>query len=301
MTWIDRYFYKPSFFQKILIFCLLPLSWLYTLIAVLNTGFRKKLSFDIPLISVGNLELGGSGKTPMCKLIASFYPQTFVVLRGYKRKSKGLLVIKHEKKLLKSLEEAGDEAYEYALCAEVAGVIVSEKREDAIKKAIELGAKIVLLDDGFSKFHIKKFDILLFSKPSPKYSFCLPSGRYRLPLCFKNRANYVAFEELDFKRHSYTKENPKALLISTIAKPFRLYEHFIKARACYFFKDHESPSKEELERLLQKHSCDTLMLTMKDFVKIKDFGFKTQLISLEIIMFSPLKKAIDEYIRTFDL
>lgn len=297
MSWLERYFFKPSLLQKIIIFTLLPISLLYALISLLNTLFRKKVSFDLPIISVGNLSFGGNGKTPVCKAIASLHPGCFVVLRGYKRKSKGLKVVKHNKQILCSYKHAGDEAYEYALCDDVLGVIVSKDRVLGIKKARELGAKIILLDDAFSKFYILKFDLLLFSSTQPKYPFCPPSGCLRLPPFCAKRANFLAYEGEHFLRYSNTKENQKAILISTVAKPFRLYEHFGKARACYFFKDHETPSKEHLQSLLLKHNCDTLMLTMKDYVKVKDYGFKTQLITLKIVLLPPLANAINQYIK----
>lgn len=101
-------------------------------------------------------------------------------------------------------------------------------------------------------------------------------------------------------RYSFIKENPKAVLVTAIAKPFRLYEHFIKARACYFFKDHYEFKKEELENLLKKHNCDTLMLTFKDFVKVKDFGFKCQIIELNIELKDSLRKKIKTYIKEFE-
>ncbi|WP_257826929.1 tetraacyldisaccharide 4'-kinase, partial [Campylobacter jejuni] len=167
-------------------------------------------------------------------------------------------------------------------------------------KAFELGAKIVVLDDAFSKFHIKKFDILLESKIKPYFDFTLPSGAYRLPKFYEKRADFIALEGRDFVRYSFVKENPKAVLATAIAKPFRLYEHFIKARACYFFKDHYEFKKEELENLLKKHNCDTLMLTFKDFVKVKDFGFKCQIIELNIELKDSLREKIKTYIKEFE-
>lgn len=296
MSWLERYFYKPSFYQKLLAFLLLPLSWIYILIAVLNTGFRRKISFDIPIISVGNISIGGNGKTPMCKAIAAEFEGAFVVLRGYKRKSKGLIVVSYKRQINCDISECGDEAYEYALDENIAAVIVSEDRKEGIKEAIRLGAALVILDDAFSKFYIKKFDLLLFSKQGPYFDFCLPAGCLRLPLCFSKRADFLAYEGVDFKRFSFVRENPKAILITTIAKPFRLHEHFIKARACYFFSDHAMLDKDELSKLLNKHNCDTLMLTMKDFVKVKDFGFKTQIIDLKLCLLEPLKEALTAYI-----
>ncbi len=247
MTWIDKYFYKPKFYQKLLAILLLPFSFLYAFIAILNTKIKKEIHFNIPIISVGNLTIGGNGKTPVCKAIATEFEKSFIILRGYKRKSKGLVVVKHNHKILCDIDKSGDEAMEYALNHKCYGVIVSEDRIAGIKKAIELGAKLIILDDAFSKFYIKKFDILLQSKDKPFFNFTLPSGAYRLPKFYEKQADYIAYEGKDFKRYSYVKENQKAILITSIAKPFRLYEHFIKARACYFFADHYAFKKQELE------------------------------------------------------
>ncbi|AJC84819.1 tetraacyldisaccharide 4'-kinase [Campylobacter peloridis] len=300
MTWLDRYFFKPNFLQKILAFLLLPFSFLYALIAVLNTKFKKEIDFNLPIISIGNLTLGGNGKTPVCKAIAAEFENCFIILRGYKRQSKGLIVVKNKDEILCSIKESGDEAMEYALTKHISGVIVSEDRIKGIQKAIELGAKIILLDDAFSKFHIKKLNILLQSKQKPFFDFTLPSGAYRLPKSFAKRADFIAYEDEDFLRYSYVKENQKAILISSIAKPFRLYEHFIKARACYFFADHYAFKKEELQKLLKKHNCDTLMLTFKDYVKVKDFGFKVELIHLDIVLKDNFKQILKNYIKQFN-
>ncbi|MBK1971824.1 tetraacyldisaccharide 4'-kinase [Campylobacter sp. TTU-622] len=300
MTWLDRYFFKPSFWQKCLAFLLLPISFLYALVAILNLYFRKKIDFKKPIISVGNLSFGGNGKTPVCKAISKEFKGVFIVLRGYKRKSKGLLVVKANEQILCDVMQSGDEAMEYAFEESISGVIVSEDRVKGIQKAFDLGAKIVLLDDAFSKFYIKKFDILLESKIEPYFGFTLPSGAYRLPKFYKKRANFIAKEGKDFYRYSFVKENPKAILVTAIAKPFRLYEHFIKARACYFFNDHYEFKKDELKKLLDKHHCDTLMLTFKDYVKIKDFGFKCQIIELNIELEDSFKKVLQSYIRSFN-
>lgn len=298
--WLDHYFFKPSFFQKCLAYALLPLSFIYTLLAIINTWLFKKIDFKKPVISVGNLSFGGNGKTPLCKAIAREFKGVFIVLRGYKRKSKGLLVIKHNHKILVDVAQSGDEAMEYAFEDKISGVIVSENRAEGIKKAFDLGAKIVLLDDAFSKFYIQKFDILLESEVKPYFNFTLPSGAYRLPKFYSKKADFIALENRDFIRYSYTKENPKAILVTAIAKPFRLYEHFIKARACYFFKDHYEFKKDELEKLLKKHNCDTLMLTFKDYVKVKDFGFKCQIIELNIELKENFKEKLHQYVRSFD-
>lgn len=300
MTWLDRYFYQPSWAQKILAFLLLPLSFFYALGAILNSLSRRRVDFKKPVISVGNLSVGGEGKTPFCKAVAREFEGVFVVLRGYKRKSKGLVLVKCGGEILCDFEQGGDEAMEYAYEESVAGVIVSANRVLGVERAFEMGAKIVLLDDAFSKFHIVKLNLLLEGRPRPYFDFVLPSGAYRLPPFFAKRADFVAREGEDFYRYSATKENPKAVLVSAIAKPFRLHEHFIKARACYFFKDHYAFKKKELEALLARHHCDTLMLTFKDFVRVEKFGFKCQIIELHIELGEPLKRRLKNYVEGFE-
>ena len=284
MSWLDRYFFEPNLAQKVLTFALLPFSLLYALVAVLNTKFRRKLKFNAPIISVGNLTLGGNGKTPVCKAIAHLFAHTkcvFIVLRGYKRKSKGLVVVKNGKEPLCNVDISGDEAMEYALDERIFGVIVSENRVQGIEKALNLGATLILLE----------------SVQKPHFDFTLPSGAYRLPKCFAKKADFIAREGEDFVRHSRASENKNAILVTAIAKPFRLYEHFGKAKACYFFADHYKFQKNELEALLKKHHCDTLMLTFKDFVKVRQMGLKTQLIELDIELKDEFKKAILAFVE----
>ncbi|MBR2111832.1 MAG: tetraacyldisaccharide 4'-kinase [Helicobacter sp.] len=73
MRFIDSYFYNPSFAQKLLSFVLLPVSLLYAISATLRRKCSKYYDFGIPIISVGNLIIGGSGKTPFIIEIAKSY------------------------------------------------------------------------------------------------------------------------------------------------------------------------------------------------------------------------------------
>ncbi|MBZ7986733.1 tetraacyldisaccharide 4'-kinase [Campylobacter canadensis] len=305
MSFLDRYFFKPSFFQKILIFMLLPFSFLYMILSILNSSLKKRISFDIAIISVGNLSVGGSGKTPFTKALSDFlYPiykdDIFIILRGYKRKSKGVLLVKYKKEILASYLQSSDEALEHAYFTK-ANVIVANKREDAIKKAISLGAKCVILDDAFSKFHIKKFDILLNAKERAKYNFTLPSGQYRLPLYFQKRANLNLYENKDYFRTSFVKEDDFSdyVFISAIAKPFRLEKYAKKAKAYYYFSDHYYFSKSKLEDLLAKHKAKGFVLCKKDYVKIKEFNFNTILIDEKLELSLNVKKEILKYIKSF--
>jgi tetraacyldisaccharide 4'-kinase len=236
------------------------------------------------IVSIGNLIVGGSGKTPVTIALAKRFKNAAVILRGYGRESKGLIVVKDGKKILSDVKRSGDEALEYALSLDEAIVIVSEDRKEAIVKAKELGAKIVFLDDGHSKYSIKKIDVLI--KPNFKLpnSFCLPAGPYRHSISEYNEADFVLKEGVDFKRRVIVpKKEGRAVVITTISKPWRLKEFLPKnCTILISFKDHEFVSKEKIEKIIKEENSDFIYVTMKDFVKIKDFGFKVEIIKLEI-------------------
>ncbi len=125
--------------------------------------FKSKIAenFGIDIISVGNLSVGGSGKTPLVTALALKYENVAIILRGYGRESKGLHVVSNNGEILVDVNTSGDEAMIYAHKVSNALVIVSEDRKIAIKKAKEMGAKIIFLDDAYSKHDIKKLDLLI--------------------------------------------------------------------------------------------------------------------------------------------
>lgn len=213
-----------------------------------------------------------------------------------------LEIVKCDDKILCNVDESGDEAMEFALNSDISGVIVSEDRSKGVIAAILKYADIVILDDAFGKFHIKKFDILLESVQKPRFNFTLPSGAYRMPPFFAKRANFIAVENTHFTRFSHIKDEQSvenALLLSAIAKPFRLYEYFSKAKSCEFFADHHKFTREEIEKLLKERNCEALLLTQKDFVKVREFGFKCHIIELEIKLSLEFKQAILDYVKDF--
>lgn len=109
---------------------------------------------------------------------------------------------------------------EYATSVKNANVIVSENRDKAIFEAKNLGAKYILLDDGFSKFHIKKFNILIRPNPAPKLNLTIPSGGYRYPVSFYKFANFIAEQDRDYFRYSeILNPTPKMVLVTAIANP----------------------------------------------------------------------------------
>jgi tetraacyldisaccharide 4'-kinase len=97
--WVEEYFYNPNLFQKSVSFLLLPLSWLYCLGMWIRYKIKIPQDFGIKIISIGNLSVGGSGKTPLASALAMRYENVAIVLRGYGRESQGLHVIKDFKKI----------------------------------------------------------------------------------------------------------------------------------------------------------------------------------------------------------
>ena len=296
-AWANDYFFRPNFFQILLAFLLLPLSFIYFLIVVLKKFTARKIDFGIKIISVGNLTLGGSGKTPLCVAIAKNFEGAFIILRGYKRKSKGMQVVARNGEILLDVAASGDEAMIYATSLKNANVIVSEDRKVAIKYAKEQGAKYILLDDGFSKFDIVKFDILVRPNPEPRLKFCLPSGAYRYPFSFYKFTDFVAIEgQTHFRKSEILNKSEEMVLVTAIANPERLKPFFDECVACVFFPDHYDFSKDELEEILKRYDAASLLMTQKDYVKAKDFGLRVSLITLEVTLSEEFKKVLAQQI-----
>ena len=308
ILWLENYLFFPNSFQKILSYLLLPLSFIYLLVILFKRLKASKIDFNIPIISVGNLTIGGSGKTPITIELAKNFKDVCVILRGYGRESKGLFVVSLKGEIKVDVKTSGDEAMLLASTLKNATIIVSEDRVEAIKKAKELDCKIVFLDDGFSKYSIKKFDILLKPKDEPTNSFLIPSGAYREPKSFYKKANLVLKEDIDFKRVvTIKKENKevelpkKRVLLTAISKPNRLLEFLPKNIETIFFEDHHNFTKDEIDNILNNYRDFAIITTQKDFVKLEKFNLKNLYImdlSIKIsqkVDFTALKNYIKSY------
>lgn len=319
-----------------------PLSLLYTLIVCLKRLFAKPQKFKIPIISVGNLTLGGSGKTPLVRALFKEFNgelKTCIILRGYGRKSRGLLEVALGGQILCDVGQSGDEAMEYALFLRGANVIVSEDRAAGILRAQTLGFELVILDDGFSKFNISKFDILLRPQSTPKLPFCLPFAAYRYPPFFYKFADFIPspsdiLQELRIVSAADLQEglngadeisnladensnlnlNPAAtdkilnskeagfeksrtILISAIAKPWRLQEFLPLAKTHAFFPDHYDFKKEQILELLRREDAEHILCTAKDYVKLRDLGAEISVILLNLKLSENFIRKIQNYIN----
>ena len=244
--------------------------------------FKNKTAqdFGIEIVSVGNLTVGGSGKTPLVIALAESHKNTAIILRGYGRESQGLYVVKDKQKILCDVSISGDEAMIYAHKLPNAIVIVSEDRKKGILKAKEMGVTTLFLDDAYSKHDIKKKDILIEVKS--KNSRCLPSGPFRERLWSKKEA-LILVDGIDFKRSvTLVDKTSKMSLVTAIARPERLDEFLPEVVSKNYFADHHSFKKEELLEILTRDKSDSLLVTYKDFVKVQGFGLPLSLLDLDV-------------------
>ena len=179
---------------------LLPLSWLYGLGVkfrnmLFEIGILRSESFDVPVISVGNITVGGTGKTPHVEYLIELLKdkaKVAVLSRGYKRRTRGF-VIADDNATAKTI---GDEPLQMKRkYGDDITVAVDRKRCHGIRQLIsdEDGIDVILLDDAFQHRYVKPgVNILLVDYHRLIiYDKLLPAGRLREPLSGKNRADIV--------------------------------------------------------------------------------------------------------------
>jgi len=298
VQFFEKLFYRPTFFLKLLSFVFLPLALLYATLAFLRRKFTKKKDFGTPIISIGNISVGGTGKTPFIIAIAKEFEDLYIITRGYGRKSKGLQLVSHNGKILTDVKVSGDEAMLIAQSTN-ASVIVSKDRELAIEKAKEMGAKVILLDDGFSKVTIKKLEVLLFPQ-TLKNKFPLPSGPLREFYFCKKYADIVLYEEKDFFRKvNITNPTERMLLVTAIANPQRL-DPFLdeKVIAKVYFPDHAYFKKETIISFKKQYKASSILITQKDEVKI-DFEIEKSVMKLQLQINPQVIEKIKHYVQSY--
>lgn len=196
-----------------------------------NVGVMKQRKFPVPVVSIGNITVGGTGKTPITidlaqRLIAEGH-KVGILSRGYKRQSKErTVVVSDGKQLLSTCAEAGDEPYLMAQTLRRAVVIVGSKRVDSAQIAVEdYGCDVLLLDDGFQHFAIARdTDIVLTDyNDELENDHLLPAGRLREPLTALSRADWIVITKVPEKpdlnhlnriRSLIARHNPTAIVSS---------------------------------------------------------------------------------------
>ena len=188
---------------------LAPLSWIFgCVVTVRNFLFDRTLiraeQVNAPVISVGNISAGGSGKTPVVESIAKTLSEkgilAGIISRGYKRKTRGMVEVS-DGKMLKTLAiDSGDEPYQLATHLPKTVIIVDEQRVRGARYAVDsLRVKAVLLDDGFQHRAIHRdLDIVVIdASRSPFMMQMLPAGYRRDTYSSLKRADAVLLTKVN--------------------------------------------------------------------------------------------------------
>lgn len=173
--------------MKIIRLILLPLSLLYGLIVYIRNFFYdknifKSTSFNLPVIAVGNLSTGGTGKSPQIEYLINLLNNKYAVAtlsRGYKRKSKGFILADDKS----NADILGDEPYQFYTKFTDITVAVDADRVNGIKNLLEFYPKpdVVLLDDAYQHRKVKAGFYILLTAYGDLYAddFILPAGNLR--------------------------------------------------------------------------------------------------------------------------
>lgn len=185
-----------KFYRKLL-FPLVLVYWAVTWIrnTFYDMGLIKSVSFDFPVICVGNLSVGGTGKTPMIEYLINLLRDDVriaVLSRGYRRKTKGFYLANRES----SVDILGDEPFQfYSKFKDDIQVAVDSDRVNGIKilRSTHDAPEVILLDDAFQHRKVKAgFNVLLttFDAIYTK-DFVLPAGNLREPKIGAKRADII--------------------------------------------------------------------------------------------------------------
>jgi tetraacyldisaccharide 4'-kinase len=187
--------------KGLLFYLLVPFSVFYAFIVKTRNAFYdwrifRSVEFRIPIISVGNITVGGTGKTPHTEYIVNLLTpigNVAVLSRGYKRKSKGFIKATTES----TVSEIGDEPAQVKRKFPLVQVAVDSKRIHGINQLMSDDAelKAIILDDAFQHRSVSPgISILLIDYNRPLSSdFILPAGRLREPSTGIDRADIVIF------------------------------------------------------------------------------------------------------------
>lgn len=185
-----------------------------------NKNIFKSRSVNAKVFSVGNISVGGSGKTPVTIYLATLLKQAGfkvgVLSRGYGRKSKGYVFVSDGNKILTSVEKSGDEMYHTVLDCSVPAAVSENRVKGAEKLISSTGVDTIVLDDAFQHRWIKRdvdlvvIDQRFLTEKSFFINNLLPTGVMREPLSSINRASAIII-------------NRKFMVKKEIPEEFNLY------------------------------------------------------------------------------
>ncbi|MBE2188647.1 MAG: tetraacyldisaccharide 4'-kinase [Desulfobulbaceae bacterium] len=185
----------------------------------------------VPVISVGNLTVGGTGKTPFVQMLTKFFLskniKVGIIGRGYKKDLKGEVIVSDGENILATAEEGGDEMLLLAQTLKVP-VIAHEKKYLAAKSMEEkFDVNIIIVDDGFQHRNLHRdIDILLLDRETVENPELIPKGKLREPLDSMARADVICLAGISDLDNSTSKFiTPESIIIKVKpinANPYEL-------------------------------------------------------------------------------
>jgi len=173
-----------------------------------DKGLLRSTRLSVPVISVGNLDAGGAGKTPFVEFLARRLTlrgrKVAIVSRGYRRSTSGMVVVSNGSVICAEAPASGDEPAQMAAKLSGVRVVVDEVRSRGAQYAVsKLGADVIVLDDGFQHRYLRReVDIVIV--PADRVAdagWMLPAGNRREPLDSLERATLVAVSRCESMEH----------------------------------------------------------------------------------------------------
>jgi tetraacyldisaccharide 4'-kinase len=315
----------PKFWRNrtLLSYILLPLSLLYYLGFKLRILLTNPLKSPIPVICIGNINLGGSGKTPVALSVAKFFIQkgkkVVFVSKGYKGKLIGPVKVE-------SNHTAVDVGDEPLLLNKIATCIIAKCRKAGVKAAADTGADIIIMDDGMQNPTIHKdlSIIVVDGEMGFGNGFLLPAGPLRETIsnALARKPNIVVIVRED--KRSIKAQLKDAEIIQTsmipitsnldlsskyiafagIGSPEKFFTTLSEAKLqladTLAFPDHYSYTETDIEQLLEKAKIMEayLITTAKDIVRIAP-KYHEQIIVLGIEIAWHDQTQLEKYLARF--
>ncbi|MDI5898260.1 tetraacyldisaccharide 4'-kinase [Flavobacterium yafengii] len=218
---------------------LFPFAILYGLITsirnfLFDKGILKSYSFDLPVIAVGNLSVGGTGKTPQIEYLIRLLSDKYKIAtlsRGYKRQSEGFILAQANS----NAALLGDEPFQFYQKFKNIKVAVDANRKNGIEQLLSLPEKpeVILLDDAFQHRKVKAGFYILLTSYGDLYSddFMLPTGNLRESRSGAERANVIIVTKCPFNlsldKQNAIKNRLKVAENQELYFTFIAYEEFI--------------------------------------------------------------------------
>lgn len=317
---------------------LLPLSWLYGLVVsirnlMFDVGMLKSKTFPLPVICVGNITVGGTGKTPhteyLIRLLSKDH-QVAVLSRGYKRKSEGYVLATKDT----PMAEIGDEPYQMKQKYPQIHMAVDKDRchgiEQLMQKTVKPQSDVVILDDAYQHRYVKAgLNILLMDYHRLIHlDKLLPAGRLREPMSGSQRADIVIitkcprdiklmdrigiersinlknWQKIFFTTYKYPDqmeglgENP--LLVTGIASPQQMVydlQKIVPTFELMSFPDHHNFTEQDIDAIRTRAVGRTILTTEKDATRLHGLD-NMKVIPIEV-EFIEGKEKFDKMIKNY--